>query len=203
MDVTKWWQSGTAQGNDTMNDEKPAPGFAPDDLTDGRERLDWKTRYPDKEAKRAILLEAIYVTLLLFGIPILILLIWLKIPRIWLQIEEAQYKVLMTYAFAWLGGTFGGTLFDMKWLYHSVAKQIWHRDRRLWRLFTPHISGALSFAVVLLISSGILRIFDQTALDSPAVVLAIGFMVGYFSDSATAKLTEVAETLFGATSKSR
>jgi hypothetical protein len=29
------------------------------------------------------------------------------------------------------------------------------------------------------------------------MALSLGFIVGYFSDSATAKLTEIAETLFG------
>lgn len=190
-------------GDATMNDEKRLIGFAPDDLTNGRKCLDWKTRYSDREAQRAILLEAAYVVVLLFGTPVLILLIWLEIPRPWLSIDQTQYKVFAGYAYAWLGGTFGGTLFDTKWLYHSVAKQLWHLDRRLWRFFTPHISGALGFAVVLLISSGILRIFNQTDISLPAVSLTIGFMVGYFSDSATAKLTEVAETLFGATHKQR
>jgi hypothetical protein len=31
------------------------------------------------------------------------------------------------------------------------------------------------------------------------LVVGLGFLVGYFSDSAIAKLTEIAETLFGTT----
>lgn len=106
-------------------------------------------------------------------------------------------QVLVKYSFSWLGGTLGGTLFAIKWLYHSVAKWKWNEDRKLWRYFTPPISGALAFIVVLLISSGVLKIFDQNAMRSPSLSLAIGFMVGYFSDSAIAKLSEVAQTLFG------
>jgi hypothetical protein len=85
----------------------------------------------------------------------------------------------------------------IKWLYHSVARGSWHLDRRLWRIFTPHISGGLSFFVLALISSGALRIFDRKATESFALVVGLGFLVGYFSDSAIAKLTELAETLFG------
>lgn len=69
-------------------------------------------------------------------------------------------------------------------------------------MFTPHISGGLAFAVTALIASGVFRIFDLKAMDSHPGVVGLGFLVGYFSDSAIAKLYEVAETLFG-TSRSR
>jgi hypothetical protein len=185
-----------------MSYNKHIPIWAPGDLTDGREPLDWESKYTDKKARRNIRLESIYVAILLLGVPILILLFWLEFPKIYFQIDEERYKTLCNFVYAWLGGTFGGVLFVVKWLYHSVAKRIWHLDRRLWRLFTPHISGGLAFAVVLLISSGILQIFDRVTLMTPSVCLSIGFMVGYFSDSAMAKLSEVAETLFGARQKS-
>ena len=100
---------------------------------------------------------------------------------------------------AWLAGTFGGTLFAIKWLYHSVAKKMWHEDRRLWRLFTPHLSGGLGAAFLVLAASGVISVIDKTRLDSDFSVLGLGFIVGYFSDSASGKLAEVAETLFGST----
>jgi hypothetical protein len=96
----------------------------------------------------------------------------------------------------------GGTLFAIMWLYHVVAREMWNLDRRLWRLFTPHISGGLVFAVIALISSGIMRIFDSRATSSHSVVVELAFLVGYFSDSAVAKLTEIADRLFG-TSRSK
>ncbi len=71
-------------------------------------------------------------------------------------------------------------------------------DRRLWRFFTPHISGGLAFAVVALISSGLVRVFDPHAIESSALVLGVAFLVGYFSDSTAAKLAEIADTIFGA-----
>ena len=58
----------------------------------------------------------------------------------------------------------------------------------------PHISGALAFAFLVLISSGILTIFNlEPGNESLTVPIAVGFIVGYFSDTATAKLKEVAE----------
>ena len=98
---------------------------------------------------------------------------------------------------AWLAGMLGGTLFDIKWLYHTVARQLWNMDRRLWRFFTPHISAGIAFAMVAVASSGLLRLFDRQAMQSPEMVIGLAFLVGYFSDSAAAKLAEIAETLFG------
>jgi hypothetical protein len=138
------------------------------------------------------------MAVLLLGVPIVIAALWLKYPKHWMGLSDLEYNCILKYGMAWLGGVFGGTLFAVKWLYHSVARQIWHLDRRLWRLFTPHISGGLAFVFVALISSGILRIFDRKAVDSLSLIFGVGFLVGYFSDSAIAKLTEIADTLFGA-----
>lgn len=187
-----------------MNEPPRVSGFAPSDPTDGRELLDWKSRYAEPEARRAILLEACYLGILLALVPVALVVLWLEYPKHWFGIQESKYPAIVKFGMAWLTGTLGGTLFDLKWLYHSVARRMWHLDRRLWRIFTPHISGGLSFAVVALVSSGIVRIFDSKAVESISLVVGISFLVGYFSDSAIAKLSEVAETLFGASrSKTR
>ena len=180
-----------------MSGANKAPAFAPADPTDGRAPLDWQSKY-DKNARDAIRTEAIYLGLLLFLVPTAILLLWLGLPKQWLALSDDRYKVFARYGTAWLAGTLGGVLFAIKWLYHTVARRIWHLDRRLWRLFTPHISGGLAFAMIALISSGLLSLFDSKASDSLRVIVGTSFLVGYFSDSAIAKLSEVAETLFGA-----
>jgi hypothetical protein len=183
---------------------KDNPAFAPQDLTDGRKKLDWKSRYQDPAAQHAIRQEAIYLGAHFAVLPFLILFIWLRgadcicgRSSVWAE----QGHRITCLILAWLGGTLGGTLFSTKWLYHSIAKSLWHLDRRLWRFFTPHLSGALAFATFLIISSGLLPVIDNNKLDFEAVALSAGFIVGYFSDSATAKLTEVAETLFGSSRK--
>jgi hypothetical protein len=181
-----------------MKEPSKVPGFGQSDPTDGRPPLDWESRYP-APARGCILREAIYLGALLFATPSLMVCVWLGFPKHLLYLTDDGYRILQKYAFAWLAGTLGGTLFDLKWLYHTVAKQLWNMDRRLWRIFTPHISGGLAFATVALISSGAMRIFDTHAMKSISLVTGVSFLVGYFSDSAIAKLTDVAETLFGTT----
>jgi hypothetical protein len=172
-------------------------GFGQADPTDNRELGDWRSRYTDPEARRGIRVEAIYIGLLLLLVPSAMLLFWLGYPKKWLHLTDEKYAILLRYTLAWLTGVLGGTLYDAKWLYHTVARQLWHLDRRIWRLFTPPISGGLAFVVVSLVGSGLLRIFDRRAVESNTTVVGVAFLVGYFSDSAIAKLAEVAETLFG------
>jgi hypothetical protein len=185
-----------------MNEEPKVAAFGQADPTDNRELGDWRSKYDDPEARRGICVEAIYLGLLLLLVPVAMLVLWLGYPKNWLHLTDEKYGVLLRYGMAWLAGVLGGTLYDAKWLYHTVARQLWHLDRRIWRLFTPHISGGLAFVVISLVASGLLRIFDSHAVESKAMVVGVGFLVGYFSDSAIAKLAEIAETLFG-TSRSK
>jgi hypothetical protein len=173
--------------------------FGQADPTDGRKPFEWPSKYTDPIAIKKQRSEAIYLGTLLFLMPLLMVVMWLEFPKYWFHLSDEKYTPLLKYGFAWAAGTLGGVLFDLKWLYHAVARGLWHLDRRLWRIFIPHISGGLSFFVLALISSGALRIFDSKATNSPALIIGLGFLVGYFSDSAIAKLTEVAETLFGTT----
>jgi hypothetical protein len=173
--------------------------FGQADPTDNREPLDWRSKYSDPDAKREIRIEAIYLGCLLVVVPLAMAALWLEYPKNWLHLPDQKYHALLKYGLAWLAGTLAGTLFDLKWLYHTVARQIWHMDRRLWRIFTPHISGGLAFSVVALVASGGVKIFDAKATESHALVVGLSFLVGYFSDNAIAKLLEIAETLFGTT----
>lgn len=172
-------------------------GFGQSDPTDGRTPYEWKSAYDDPVARKAIRVEAVYLGLLLFGMPLIMLLMWLQYPNRLLKLSDEKYRTLVRYMFSWLAGSLGGVLFALKWLYHTVARGSWHLDRRLWRIFTPHISGGLSFAILALVASGSLRIFDTKAVRALPTVVGLGFLVDYFSDSAIAKLTEVADTLFG------
>jgi len=187
------------QHEDSHTPEQPAKkttvSFAPADPTDGRIPGSWRTRYEDA-ALPFIRKEALYVGTLLIIIPTIIVCIHQDFFGLW-SIPCSVKK----YSYAWIGGTLGGTLFSTKWLYHSVARNVWNQDRFLWRVFTPHISGALAFSFILLISSGIINLFSAAAMDKNSAVFGVSFLIGYFSDSAVAKLTEIANTLFGATQK--
>lgn len=186
--------------NNSLNKPANIPNFSPADPLDGRKLGDWHSIYNHPEAKQGIKFDAIYIVSLLFLTLLCMVMLWLDCPKHWLGISDQKYAPLLKYGMAWLSGTLGGTLFDLKWLYHSVARKIWHLDRRLWRLFAPHISGGLAFGIVAIISSGMFQIFDPHALKSLTTVISVAFLVGCFSDSAVAKLAEIADTLFGASS---
>jgi len=174
---------------------KPTTSFAPADPTDGRPVGVWRTRY-EPEAWPYIRKEACYVGLMIIAIAVMI--VCIRFDFFGLLAIPPSIKKL---TYAWIGGTLGGTLFSTKWLYHSVARNLWNQDRFLWRIFTPHISGALAFSFILLISSGIISLFSPAAMEKNNAVFGFSFLIGYFSDSAIAKLTEIANTIFGATQK--
>jgi hypothetical protein len=187
-----------------LDHESSDPGFAPADITDDRAAGDWKSRYDDPVAKWWIRAEACYlfvhmviVIATIFGLAVADSYPGGSAPPASLPNTLSWQQLLHS----WLGGVLGGTLFAMKWLYHAVAKNLWHVDRRLWRLFTPHLSGALALAFAILLSSGIVDIVNQEGMASKWACFAICFLVGYFSDNATAKMSEVAKTVFGATQR--
>ncbi len=177
-------------------DAAPEPGFAPEDYTDNRQLGDWRSKY-DTEARRHIRWEATYLTALLALVVIAMFLVWLGLPQKRLMLSDHMSLTFSRYAMAGLSGVFGGVLFAMKWLYHSVAKQLWNLDRRLWRYFAPVISGGLAFATISIAQS--FAVLDPRMVATSAHTTALGFLVGFFSDNALAKLAEVAQTLFGPT----
>jgi hypothetical protein len=184
---------------DLETGEPAAPseaGFAPKDLTDGKGAGEWDSRY-GAAPWRAIIIEGAYLSLLLLVVVAGMVVVWLRQPGAWWHLSPMQSATFTRYAYAWLAGTLGGVLFAMKWLYHSVAKGTWHIDRAPWRYLTPHISGGLAFSTVAILNS--LLATDAGAAMSGTKVVAIGFLVGFFSDNALAKLAEVAETLLGPT----
>jgi hypothetical protein len=89
----------------------------------------------------------------------------------------------------------GSVLFGGKFLYHVVARGYWHQDRRLWRVLSPILSASLAFIVAAVIESGMLGLAFRTGTHASCV--ALGFLSGYFADKALAKMTEIADVVFG------
>ncbi|WP_452597582.1 hypothetical protein [Pontimicrobium sp. MEBiC01747] len=183
------------------NDDNDSPkGFNNKDLTDERNLLDWKSKYP-KKATYWILFEFIYLFCFVFFAPLLAAACYLKVFPNFLSVEIILLNGLEPYLLACLGGAFGGALYGLKWTYHCVAKGLWHSDRRAWRMFIPIVGTSFALVFSILILSNFLKIFDKSLLQNRGIAFVIGFFSGYFSDKAAAKLVEVSNSIFGITSK--
>jgi hypothetical protein len=189
------------EGDNQKQGQDDDVGFAPHNPTDGREVGEWKSRYDGTGAIREIRIELFFIMTLFFFCPFIIMITWMGLLQEKLSLSDIQYAYLTPYIYASIGGLLGGTLFSLKWLYHSVAKGMWNLDRRLWRFITPILSGGLAFVSVVFVKSGLFTAFDANALSSGSMSFSMGFIIGYFSDSFMAKLAEIAQTLFGASSK--
>jgi hypothetical protein len=182
---------------------KPAEKFPslPNEIdgvnTDGRAQLDWKSKY-DADALSEIYFDAKYIAFLLLLALVLIFLTWRGTAYAFLAsgCASCSAATFNKYSYFFIGGLLGGVLFAVKYLYKVVARQYWNMDRRLWRLFSPLLSGGLALVVGALIDSGVLGLTVKVA--SGAAYFSYGFITGYFADRAIDKLQEVAETVFGA-----
>jgi hypothetical protein len=180
------------------DEEEPLPGFAPDDLDDGRQLFSPKSRW-SWQAKLQIGLESAYLFALLAGAS------WYALTLL-TQLENTPAVLGVSYSpglVALTGGVLGGTLFALKWHYHVVAKGMWHSDRLIWRIFTPLISGVVSLTIAMFVISGVLMIIDRDTMTEAPALLSVGVLIGYFSDNAIAALATLAERIFGPPSSHR
>lgn len=175
------------------------PDIGTGDPTDGRDVMEWKSRYPD-EARGQIRLEATYVASLFFASLLLILATWKGIPGELAGVTGSDAAILKKYCLFGFSGLLGGTIFCIKYLYRVVARGYWNVDRRLWRLFSPLTALGVAFAMGALIDASFISL---RAPSSGAGIVGIGFLVGYFADPAVAKMHEIAEVLFGTTIKQK
>jgi hypothetical protein len=196
-----------------IDDKQPREGFGPPEitslasLTDGRVRGDFATRY-STSAWVQICLELLYLLLILVvGISCLawmaraVVLGLSSGPFAELFGETPRNTPLLVWAAAGLAGACGGAASAVKWLYHSVAKQQWHRDRVVWRIVVPPLSAILSVFAGLMIVSELIPIFNRALFTSPVTGAAFGFFVGMFSDNLLASLQKLAYKIFGTVDK--
>lgn len=160
--------------------------------TDGRKEGYWQSRYP-KEAQKEINWEKKYVVFLMLTMAFLGIAMGIQCKCHSVDHPFMLSHKFHSFFFAWLGGTLGGLVFAGKWLYHSVANGFWNLDRRLWRILTPHLSGTLALVIVVIFSSDMLQTNQTFSIFKSC---GIGFLVGYFSDNAIGKLSELANVFF-------
>lgn len=115
--------------------------------------------------------------------------------------EGTAFSNVVRSALPWSGMFFcalaGGATFATKWLYHSVAKAEWNRDRILWRFIAPINSAVLATAAGFGISAGIMPFLDQNSFGNIYTALFFGFFIGHFSDHVLAALQRLARKWFG------
>lgn len=177
---------------------KVDPQFSPEDLTDGREKGNWKTRYPDKQAQGEIRCEAIYLVSLLIICFIIFFLLICNIFQGLFGFSEPNSPLFIEYLGSFLAGLIGGALYDLKWLIHVVGKGAWNADRKLWRYITPITSGVLGVFVIIIIGSGLFGLFNTSIMENSILVFALAFLSGYFSDYIVGRLQDLFASIFGA-----
>ena len=166
--------------------------------TDGRKPGDWQSRYPE-EVRRQYYWEGLYVGFMLLAAMGLIFLTWRNALADFIGITGASAVTFNRYAYYTSSGLLGGTIYGIKYLYRVVAHGYWSIDRRLWRLLSPWLSLGLAFAIGAIIEAGWMSVTGGAKIGSGAKYVAIGFLIGYFSDSAVAKMAEIATVVFGST----
>ncbi|KAA6344189.1 hypothetical protein EZS27_008160 [termite gut metagenome] len=176
----------------TNNDISKNPDDICKDPSDGRKIGDWESKYP-QEARNAINWEKRYLLILLSVIAIMGFLLGIQCKSQIIQCDFALSPKVHSYCFAWIGGMLGGIVFVCKWLYHTVARGIWHIDRRIWRVVSPILSGIVALIFVVIFCSGIASDVETYSVHKSC---GIGFLVGYFSDNAIGKLSELANVFF-------
>lgn len=109
-----------------------------------------------------------------------------------------QAPLVMSTAF-FLSGLIGGAVFSLKWLYHTVAKNIWHRDRLLWRVTVPLMGAILGVFITYIFARTFGTSFRPESLSAGSLLPACGFsfLVGVFADGALASLERLARSIFG------
>jgi len=170
------------------------------DLHDGRNHGDWKSRY-DKSAWYQIIVEISYL------VCVLAICITLLIDACTTKVEPGLVRSslfnieISTDKVKWvalaIAGMIGGIVFDFKWLYHTVAKGTWNRDRILWRFIVPWNSAMVALFTGFLFASGIVPFLKQESFDEVLTLMACGFIFGYFSDNVLAALQNLAQKIFG------
>ena len=178
-------------------DSKPAI-WNPGDPTDGKDKYEFASGYP-LICRIEIFIEAMYlVGLMLLAAYLVAWYVAGSFPLVALgnrgdDLPKALHQLV---AFP-IAGLMGGTMFGLKWQYRVAARGWWHKDRRVWRICSPWHSAARGMMIGIAIDGGLLGVsFSRDATNASSTLLSIGFVTGYFADSALAKLQDIASVIF-------
>lgn len=172
----------------------------PEHLTDNRSVGDWRSRYPTV-AWWWIVGELLY---LVIGMNLSLAFLYQLAVEAHPSNGSTLWPLGLHFSLSTLalgaigvGGASGGFAFALKWHYHGVAYGKWHRDRLIWRLIVPLLSGVLALFTALMIGSGFIPIFSAKITEVPRIGAAYGFFVGFFSDNMLAALQRLADQTLG------
>lgn len=192
------------EDEDCLDQKVPSDDDENPDYDDGRSAGCWKSRYEGR-AWAQILIEFFLLFLYLVVANYFLIsaitekpeeytrdgFVYSSLLGVYVSEERAKWIALA------LAGFIGGAVFDLKWMYHSVAKGIWHVDRCLWRVIVPFNSAMVSLFTGFLFASGIIPFFRHENFEDYYVLLGVGFVFGYFSDNILAALQNFAKNIFG------
>ena len=190
-----------------MNEAAPGAEAPLDDRLDNRAPGDWGSRY-GRSAWVQIAVEFGYLAVVL--VTTTAMLVWIgyqvgppspldtrSFSLLGLQLEYPRDRAFLLWLAVALSGAVGGTCFALKWLYHAVAKAEWNRDRILWRLIVPPVSGTVALFFSMLAASGAIPLVDSRFFSGFYGAIGVGWLIGYFSDNALAALQKLARKWFG------
>lgn len=192
-------ETSTGAASSAVGRHKPYP-----EDTDNRGLWDPKSKYAP-QYQRAQNFEAGYMlVVLLLAVVGLILVATGVTDRALLSMGLKEETVVLARRYEWLslGGLLGGIVYSSKWLYHAIAKGLWHEDRKVWRYLSPWISLGTTIGIGALFIAGFMKTpgdASNSGESSASSYIGLGFLIGYFSDMFLAKMKEVTQVLFGET----
>ena len=195
---------GTSAGDGSSDDILSHANSPPLALSDGRKPGQIRTRF-NAAAWIQIVAELLYLVLWLGVCTWVLINIGYHVAapeaangsELPFHLQVPRDRTLLIWVSLAASGCVGGTAFALKWLYHSVAKDIWNADRLIWRLVVPGLSGVFAVFVAFMVAAGIVPFLSTGAFDQFYRALGTGFFLGYFSDNVLAKLQRLANQWFG------
>lgn len=181
----------------------PAKPEEDDEFSDGRDVGNFKSHYP-RQAWVQIALEGGY--LLFLAAAAGTHLIFAAMPgsrwecpplQLAADLPQTYSDTLRLWTVVFLSGVLGAVAFSLKWLYHTVARKTWHRDRLIWRLAVPLQGGLTATFLGAMIMAGIIPLLSKDPFSRVLTAAGFGFFVGLIADNFMAAIQKFANRTLG------